>query len=110
MPYSGTSYQPPFVTASVAYGLKRLGEELNQARRRCGLSQHQLARAAGVHQSTISRLENGVLVSMRIVRLAAVIAALDGRLEFGPAALHQSDPTEMPPSADAPLGQSSCCG
>jgi transcriptional regulator with XRE-family HTH domain len=92
MPYPGTSYQPPFVTPSIAFGLKRLGEEIHQARRRCGLSQHQLARAAGVHQSTISRLENGVLVSMRIVRLAAVIAALDGRLAFGPGAFDQSEP------------------
>ena len=65
-----------------AYGLRALGAIVRQARRDAGISQHSLARVVGVDQSVISRLENGKLAGLRLRNLGAVIAALDGRVEF----------------------------
>lgn len=41
-----------------------------------GMSQGQLARLAGMHQSTLSRLEHGRLEGLQLYRLAALVAAL----------------------------------
>jgi len=65
-----------------AYGLRALGAMVRRARRDVGISQHSLARVVGVDQSVISRLENGKLPGLRLRNLGAVIAALDGRVEF----------------------------
>ena len=65
-----------------AYGLKRLGEVIRRARRDVGVSQHMLADAVGVNQSVISRLENGKLVGLRLYHLGAIVALLDGHVEY----------------------------
>lgn len=64
----------------VATGMRLLGMWLVEARVRAGMSQGQVARRSGLHQSTISRLENGKLEGLQLYRLAAVIALLDGAL------------------------------
>ena len=45
------------------------------------MSQHQLARAVGVNQSVISRLENGKLVGLRLRHLGSIVALLNGHVE-----------------------------
>jgi transcriptional regulator with XRE-family HTH domain len=47
-----------------------------------GYSQRQLERLSGVDQTTISRLENGRLRSLRLVRLAALFEALHGAIDL----------------------------
>jgi transcriptional regulator with XRE-family HTH domain len=61
----------------VRRGLEIIGRAVWEARRRAGLSQRQLGYRAGVHQSTISRLERGRLTGMRLQRLATIVAVLD---------------------------------
>jgi transcriptional regulator with XRE-family HTH domain len=65
-----------------AYGLLALGHVIRRARRDVGVSQHTLAEVVGVDQSVISRLENGKLTGIRLPRLGAIVAALDGYVEF----------------------------
>ena len=43
-----------------------------------GWSQRRLERESGVDQTTISRLENGRLVSFRLLRIANLMQALSG--------------------------------
>lgn len=65
-----------------AYGLMALGEVVRRARRDVGVSQHTLAVAVGVNQSVISRLETGKLTGLRLPHLGAIVALLDGHVEF----------------------------
>jgi DNA-binding Xre family transcriptional regulator len=65
-----------------AYGLEALGRIVRQARRDVGATQHKLAAAVGVDQSVISRLENGKLTGLRFRRVGAIIALLDGHVEY----------------------------
>jgi transcriptional regulator with XRE-family HTH domain len=51
-----------------------------------GYTQRHLERLSGVDQTTISRLENGRLTSLRLVRLAAIFLALSGGLAVATAA------------------------
>ena len=69
----------------IATGYMLLAEWIHQARIALGYSQAGLARAAGVSQSTISRLENGKLEGIRLPRLVVIFVLLaDGlRLVFG---------------------------
>jgi transcriptional regulator with XRE-family HTH domain len=60
--------------------MELLGGWIRDSRRQAGMTQAQLARLAGVHQTTLSRLERGRLEGLRIHRLAAIIAVLDSRL------------------------------
>jgi transcriptional regulator with XRE-family HTH domain len=60
--------------------LVHLGIVIRGARLRLGLTQQHLERLSGVDQTTISRLENGRLRSLRLVRLAAIFFALRGGL------------------------------
>jgi DNA-binding XRE family transcriptional regulator len=64
----------------VAAGMVRLGLWIRQARVGAGMTQWQLARLAGVSQSTISRLERGRLEGLALFRLVAIIAVLDNAL------------------------------
>lgn len=57
---------------------------LSQARRDKGLTQRALAEAAGVPQSTIARIESGVL-SPRVQTLERILRALGLRLVTAPA-------------------------
>ena len=66
--------QPP----AIQRGLGLIGESFRQARHRAGLSQRHLERLSGVDQTTISKLENGRLASLRPVRLASIVDAIDG--------------------------------
>jgi transcriptional regulator with XRE-family HTH domain len=68
----------PFVGPEIEHGLDVIGELVRGARRERGWTQFALERASGVDQTVISRLENGVLTSLRLIRLAAIFAALDG--------------------------------
>ena len=69
----------PLVGPEIEHGLDVIGELVRGGRRDRGWSQYALERASGVDQTVISRLENGVLTSLRLIRLAAIFAALDGR-------------------------------
>ena len=62
--------------------LRHLGFIIRSARLRLGYSQRQLERLSGVDQTTISRLENGRLRSLRLVRLAALFEALRGAIDL----------------------------
>jgi transcriptional regulator with XRE-family HTH domain len=64
----------------VADGMELLGRWIRESRVQAGMSQAQLARLAGMHQSTLSRLERGTLEGLRLHRLAAIIAVLHSRL------------------------------
>jgi len=64
----------------VADGVELLGRWIRESRLQAGMTQGQLARLAGMHQSTLSRLERGTLEGLRLHRLAAIIAVLHSRL------------------------------
>jgi transcriptional regulator with XRE-family HTH domain len=64
----------------VAEGMELLGRWIRESRVQAGMTQAQLARLAGLHQSTLSRLERGALEGLRLHRLAAIIAVLHSRL------------------------------
>jgi ribosome-binding protein aMBF1 (putative translation factor) len=61
----------------IQLGADRLGTAIRAARQRRRLSQRGLAARTGVDQSTISRLERGMLRSISLRRLAALIGVLD---------------------------------
>jgi transcriptional regulator with XRE-family HTH domain len=65
---------------TVRRGMAVIAEVVRRGRQGAGITQLRLAEASGLHQATISRLERGLLRSMRLVRLARVIGAL---VEFG---------------------------
>jgi transcriptional regulator with XRE-family HTH domain len=60
-------------------GLRKIGSQLRRARLGNGWSQHRLERLSGVDQTTISRLENGQLLSLRLARIADLMQALSGK-------------------------------
>jgi transcriptional regulator with XRE-family HTH domain len=67
----------PFVGPEIRHGLEVIGEAIRSGRRDRRWTQFALERASGVDQTVISRLENGRLTSLRLIRLAAIFAALD---------------------------------
>jgi transcriptional regulator with XRE-family HTH domain len=67
----------PFVGPEIRHGLEVIGEVVRSGRRDRRWTQFALERASGVDQTVISRLENGRLMSLRLIRLAAIFAALD---------------------------------
>jgi transcriptional regulator with XRE-family HTH domain len=69
----------PSVGPEIQHGLAVIGEQVRGTRRDRRWTQFALERASGVDQTVISRLENGRLTSLRLIRLAAIFAALDGR-------------------------------
>jgi predicted transcriptional regulator len=79
----------PRVGPEIEHGLDLIGAVVRAGRKDRGWSQYALERASGVDQTVISRLENGLLTSLRLIRLAAIFAALDGRGP-GRAGMHAS--------------------
>jgi predicted XRE-type DNA-binding protein len=65
---------PPWL---VADGMVRLGSWIRESRVRVQLTQHQVARLAGVSQTTVSRLERARLEGLALYRLVAIVAVLD---------------------------------
>jgi DNA-binding XRE family transcriptional regulator len=76
--------RPSPVEPRVEIGLEFLGQLVLRMRRSAGLSQRALAARAGVHQSTISRLERGQLRALGLLRLAAILGVLDDPLLGAP--------------------------
>jgi transcriptional regulator with XRE-family HTH domain len=60
--------------------MERLGRWIRDSRVRAQMTQVQLARLAGVSQSTVSRLERGKLEGLALYRLVAIIAVLDWKM------------------------------
>jgi DNA-binding XRE family transcriptional regulator len=58
------------------YGLRIIGLGVRRGRLRHGMTQRQLGWRVGLHQSTISRLETGVLRTMRMITLARIIGSV----------------------------------
>ena len=58
-----------------AYGLR-------EARKACGLTQVQLARAMGVSQNRVSRMENGDLAAMSLDSISRYVEAVGGSLSL----------------------------
>jgi predicted transcriptional regulator len=69
----------PFVGPEIRHGLAVIGDVVRSGRRERRWTQFALERASGVDQTVVSRLENGRLTSLRLTRLAAIFAALDGK-------------------------------
>jgi DNA-binding XRE family transcriptional regulator len=61
----------------VEAGMATIGGWVRTSRVRLGMTQAQLGRRAGVSQTTVSRLERGVLEGLALYRLAAIIGALE---------------------------------
>jgi DNA-binding XRE family transcriptional regulator len=72
--------RPHPVEPRVEIGLEFIGRLVLRMRRSAGLSQRALGARAGVHQSTISRLERGKLRALGLLRLAAILGVLDDPL------------------------------
>jgi DNA-binding XRE family transcriptional regulator len=64
--------------------LSDLGKESAQARRRKSLTQAELARRAGVGQSTLARFEAGLASEFGLRKLLAVLDVLGYELRFSP--------------------------
>ena len=77
--YCDVSYRP-IVEALALSGRRTLGERIRDARRRAGLTQAALARAAGLGRTTLARLEKGEQ-SPRFKTLNAIADALDVGVE-----------------------------
>jgi transcriptional regulator with XRE-family HTH domain len=72
-------------------GLRLLGVQLRRARLGNGWSQRRLERASGIDQTTISRLENGRLASLRLTKVARLMQALQGQWEIVPELAERAD-------------------
>ena len=66
------------IHATVDLGLEIVGQSVLRARTQARISQRHLGRLAGVHQTTISRLETGTLRGLRLSKLARIVATLNG--------------------------------
>jgi DNA-binding XRE family transcriptional regulator len=64
------------VTSVAAIGLAQIASWVKMGRREAHMTQQHVENVSGVDQTVISRLENGRLNSIRLVRLAAVIGAI----------------------------------
>lgn len=60
--------------------MRRFGAELRRCRYHAGLSQTQLAERSGVAQSTISRMERGIVPRAAMYRVVLLAAALEKEL------------------------------
>jgi DNA-binding XRE family transcriptional regulator len=74
----GSHSHLPVITTEIQFGFDIIGWLIRERRIALGLTQAALERASGVDQTTISRLERGRLPALRFVRLACIVAALEG--------------------------------
>lgn len=63
--------------------LQEIGNEVRRFRRARGLSQSQLAAAAGITRTTLSQLENGVIKDLGIRKILAVLDHLGLEIAVG---------------------------
>jgi transcriptional regulator with XRE-family HTH domain len=85
------------LTPREAEGLRIIGSQLRRARLGNGWSQRRLEWMSGVDQTTISRLENGLLLSLRLPRIADLMQALSGTWSiFEAAASQDTTPSDGP--------------
>ncbi|MBA2381021.1 MAG: helix-turn-helix transcriptional regulator [Chloroflexi bacterium] len=68
----------PWIDPAVQAALDRVGDQIRDGRNFLSMSQAQLERLSGLDQTAISRLEHGLMPGLRLHRLAAVLAVLDG--------------------------------
>ena len=68
--------RPYEVSPSVALGLSVIGQLVFRGRRATGLTQRELAARCELNQSTISRLENGLLRTFSLRKLALIFGVL----------------------------------
>ena len=66
-----------------------VGARFRNCRIKAGLSQRRLAELAGVSQSTISRLERGLVLGMRFEAAMRIAAAIGPSFPFGNCPHHQ---------------------
>lgn len=59
-----------------------LGEKVKQRRERLGMNQKQLAKASGITQATISRLESGLIKELKSEALKRLARALGVTVDF----------------------------
>ena len=71
------AFDQEYVDPATAAMLRRIGAQLKEARQLRMLTQGTVAAAVGVHQSSISRVENGRATTMKLRRLARLLAVLD---------------------------------
>ncbi len=69
--------RPEYVDPVVDLGMQQLGSWLRTSRRVAGMTQQHLENLTGIDQTTLSRLDNGHLRSLRLMRLARLIGTLN---------------------------------
>jgi HTH-type transcriptional regulator / antitoxin HipB len=72
--------------------IQELGKAVRQTRMQRGLTQAQLAAAAGLSRNTLNRLENGLFPDLGINKAAAILEKLGMEMTFKPAALKSKKP------------------
>jgi transcriptional regulator with XRE-family HTH domain len=64
--------------------IQHLGAEIRRARRKRGLTQEQVATAAGLSRNTLNRLENGLFPDLGVKKAQAILEKLDMELAVKP--------------------------
>ena len=77
---------------TVQLGMAVIGLHVQKGRRVACLTQRELAARCGLHQSTISRLENGGLRTLRLRTLALILGVL-----YDPTLADEPPPTRWSP-------------
>lgn len=76
--------------------LQEIGYTIRQARRDKGLTQAELAKAAGLSRTTINQLENGLFPDLGVKKLQLLLENVGLTLTIWPDSIsHQTDPFQM---------------
>ena len=84
--------------------MRSLGERVLLLRRRADLSQHELARQAGIDVMTISRLERGGKKRLEVEQLARLSKALQVTADYLLGLNAEAPPKRPRPRKTAPVG------